>query len=151
VLAALGPRMLELAAERSGGALTYHAAPEATAWARSILGSGPLLAVEQAVLMEQDPAEARRVGREYVAFYLTSATTCGPGAGRVRAGGARQRGQRPTGGRDGGLGRPRAIAERAQADLDAGADHVCLNVLDADPNALPIGSWRVLAPALLGR
>jgi 2-methylisocitrate lyase-like PEP mutase family enzyme len=48
-------------------------------------------------------------------------------------------------------GGPEAIAERAQAHLDAGADHVCLNVLDADPNALPIGSWRVLAPALLGR
>src|SRR5215216_4106579 len=71
VLAALGPRMLELAAERSAGALTYHAAPEATAWARSILGSGPLLAVKQAVLLEQDPAEARRIGREYIAFYLT--------------------------------------------------------------------------------
>ena len=71
VLAALGPRMLELAAERSAGALTYNAAPEATAWARSILGSGPLLAVEQAVLLEQDPAEARRIGREYIAFYLT--------------------------------------------------------------------------------
>jgi probable F420-dependent oxidoreductase len=71
VLAALGPRMLELAAERSAGALTYNSAPEATAWARSILGAGPLLAVEQAVLVEDDPAEARRIARESLAFYLT--------------------------------------------------------------------------------
>jgi hypothetical protein len=48
-------------------------------------------------------------------------------------------------------GSPAEISERVDAHLDAGADHVCLNVLDADPNALPIGSWRALAPALLGR
>jgi probable F420-dependent oxidoreductase len=71
VLAALGPRMLELAAERSDGALTYNATPEATAWARSVLGGGPLLAVEQAVVVGQGPAVARRVGRELIAFYLT--------------------------------------------------------------------------------
>ena len=152
VLAALGPRMLELAAERSAGALTYHAAPEATAWARSILGSGPLLAVEQAVLVEQDPAEARRIGREYIAFYLTL-----PNYVRAweRAGFGPE--ELANGGSDRlvdaivAWGGPDAIAERAQAHLDAGADHVCLNVLDADPNALPIGSWRALAPALLGR
>ena len=45
--------MLELAAERSAGALTYHAAPEATAWARSILGAGRLLAVAPAVGVER--------------------------------------------------------------------------------------------------
>lgn len=71
VLAALGPRTLELAAERSAGALTYNAAPEATAWARSILGARPLLAVEQAVVVEEDPAQARRVAHELLAFYLT--------------------------------------------------------------------------------
>ena len=48
-------------------------------------------------------------------------------------------------------GSPEAIAERAQAHLDAGADHVCLQVLDADPNGLPIGAWRSLAPAVAGR
>jgi probable F420-dependent oxidoreductase len=152
VLAALGPRMLELAAERSAGALTYHAAPEATAWARSILGSGPLLAVEQAVLLEQDPAEARRVGREYIAFYLAL-----PNYLRAWERGGFGPEELANGGSDRlvdamvAWGGPDAIAERAQAHLDAGADHVCLNVLDADPNALPIGSWRALAPALLGR
>jgi probable F420-dependent oxidoreductase len=152
VLAALGPRMLELAAERSAGALTYHAAPEATAWARSILGSGPLLAVEQAVLVEQDPAEARRIGREYIAFYLTLPTylraweRAGFGPEELANGGSDRLVDAIV-----AWGGPDAIAERAQAHLDAGADHVCLNVLDADPNALPIGSWRALAPALLGR
>jgi hypothetical protein len=47
-------------------------------------------------------------------------------------------------------GSPEAIAERVQAHLEAGADHVCLHVLDPDPNALPTGAWRTLAPALLG-
>jgi probable F420-dependent oxidoreductase len=151
VVAALGPRMLELAAERSAGALTYNATPESTARARSILGSGPLLAVEQAVLPERDPAEARRVGRESIAFYLTLPNY-------VRAWERAGFGPEDLG--DGGSdrlvdamvawGSPEAIADRVQAHLDAGADHVCLQVLDADPSALPIGGWRALAPALLG-
>jgi probable F420-dependent oxidoreductase len=152
MLAALGPRMLELAAERSAGALTYHAAPEATAWARSILGAGPLLAVEQAVLVEDDPAQARRIGREYIAFYLTLPNY-------VRA--WERAGFGPEDRADGGSdrlvdavvawGSPEAIAERVTAHLEAGADRVCLQVLDPDPNALPMGSWRALAPASLGR
>ena len=133
MLAALGPRMLELAAERSAGALTYHSTPEATAWARSILGGGSLLAVEQAVLLEEDASEARRIGREYIAFYLTLPNyvraweRAGFGPEDLAAGGTDGQGIR------------------------TGADHVCLHPLDADPNALPIGAWRTLAPALHGR
>jgi probable F420-dependent oxidoreductase len=152
VLAALGPRMLELAAERSAGALTYNSAPEATAWARSILGAGPLLAVEQAVLVEDDPAEARRIARESLAFYLTL-----PNYVRAweRAGFGPE--ERADGGSDRlvdamvAWGSPDAIAERVRAHLEAGADHVCLQVLDPDPNALPMEGWRALAPALLQR
>ena len=152
VLAALGPRMLELAAERAAGALLYNTPPEVTASARSVLGAGPLLAVEQAVLVEDDPAEARRIGREFIAFYLTL-----PNYLRAwdRAGfGPEERA-------DGGSarlvdavvawGRPVAIAERVRAHLEAGADHVCLQVLESDPNGLPVASWRALAPALLRR
>jgi probable F420-dependent oxidoreductase len=152
VLAALGPRMLELAAERSAGALTYNAAPEATAWARSILGSGPLLAVEQAVAVEEDPAEARRIAREYIAFYLTLPNyvraweRAGFGPEDLGSGGSDRLVDAMV-----AWGSPEAIAERAQAHLDAGADHVCLQVLDADPNGLPIGAWRSLAPAVLER
>jgi hypothetical protein len=48
-------------------------------------------------------------------------------------------------------GSPQAVSERVDAQLDAGADHVCLHALDADPNALPVDAWRSLAPALRGR
>jgi probable F420-dependent oxidoreductase len=152
VLAALGPRMLELAAERSAGALTYHAAPEATAWARSILGSGPVLAVEQAVVVEQDPATARRIAREYLAFYFTL-----PNYVRAWERAGFEPGDLADGGSDRLVdavvvwGSPGAIAERVDAHLEAGADHVCLQVLDRDPNALPMEAWRALAPALLSR
>jgi len=152
VLAALGPRMLELAAERAAGALLYNTPPEVTASARSVLGAGPLLAVEQAVLVEDDPAQARRIGREFIAFYLTL-----PNYLRAwdRAGFGPE--ERADGGSDRlvdavvAWGRPEAIAERVRAHLEAGADHVCLQVLEPDPNGLPVASWRALAPALLGR
>ena len=152
VLAALGPRMLELAAERAAGALLYNNPPEATAAARSTLGPGPLLGVEQAVVVEDDPEAARRVGREFIAFYLTLPNY-------VRA--WERAGFGPEDHADGGsdrmvdavvaCGSPEAIAERVRAHLDAGADHVCLQVLESDPNALPLAGWRALAPALLGR
>ena len=48
-------------------------------------------------------------------------------------------------------GSAEAVAGRVDAHLDAGADHVCLQVLDPDPNGLPTSGWRALAPALLGR
>jgi len=152
VLAALGPRMLELAAERSAGALTYHAAPEATAWARSILGSGPVLAVEQAVVVERDPATARRIAREFLAFYFTL-----PNYVRAWERAGFEPGDLADGGSDRlvdavvAWGSPDAIADRVDAHLEAGADHVCLQVLDRDPNALPMEAWRALAPALLRR
>jgi probable F420-dependent oxidoreductase len=69
VLAALGPKMLALAAEHADGAHPYNVPPEHTARAREILGSDKLLAPEQAVLLETDPTEARRIGREHVAIY----------------------------------------------------------------------------------
>jgi len=152
VLAALGPRMLALAAERSAGALTYNATPEATAWARSILGAGPLLAVEQAVVVEDDPAEARRIARGLLAFYMTL-----PNYLRAweRIGFGPE--DRTEGGSDRMVdavvawGGPEAIAERVRAHLDAGADHVCLQVLDPDPDGVPMAGWRALAPTLLTR
>jgi probable F420-dependent oxidoreductase len=152
VLAALGPRMLELAAERSAGALLYNNPPEATAAARSTLGSGPLLAVEQAVVVEDDPATARRIGREFIAFYLTL-----PNYVRAweRAGFGPE--DRADGGSDRMVdavvawGSPEVVAARVAAHLGAGADHVCLQVLESDPNGLPLAGWRSLAPALLGR
>jgi probable F420-dependent oxidoreductase len=152
ILAALGPRMLALAAERSAGALLYNTPPETTATARSILGPEPLLAVEQAVLLEEDPAEARRIAREFIAFYTTLPNYTGAWD---RAGLGPE--ERAEGGSDRlvdavvAWGGPEAITERVRAHLDAGADHVCVQVLDPDPNGLPMAGWRALAPTLLGR
>jgi probable F420-dependent oxidoreductase len=152
VLAALGPRMLALASERAAGALLYNTPPQTTAWARSVLGSGPLLAAEQAVLLEEDPAAARRIAREFIAFYLPL-----PNYTRAwdRAGFGAQ--ERADGSSDRMVdavvawGGPEAIAERVRAHLDAGVDHVCLQVLDPDPDGLPMAGWRALAPALRQR
>jgi probable F420-dependent oxidoreductase len=152
VLAALGPRMLELAAERSAGALLYNATPEVTASARPLLGPEPLLAVEQAVLLEEDPAAARRAGREFIAFYLTL-----PNYTRAWERGGFGPDEWAEGGSDRlvdamvAWGGPEAIADRVRAHLDAGADHVCLQVLGPDPDGVPMTGWRALAPALLAR
>jgi probable F420-dependent oxidoreductase len=152
VLAALGPRMLALAAERSAGALTYNATPEATASARSILGAGPLLAAEQAVVVEDDPAEARRIARGLLAFYMTLPNylraweRLGFGPEDLAGGGSDRMVDTVV-----AWGGPQAIAERVRAHLDAGADHVCLQVLGADPDGLPMAGWRALAPTLLSR
>jgi probable F420-dependent oxidoreductase len=152
VLAALGPRMLALAAERSAGALTYNASPEATAWARSILGAAPLLAVEQAVVVEDDPAEARRIARGLLAFYMTLPNylraweRTGFGPEDLAEGGSDRMVDAVV-----AWGGPAAIAERVRAHLDAGADHVCLQVLGPDPDGVPMAGWRALAPTLLSR
>lgn len=150
VLAALGPKMLALAAERADGAHPYNVPPEHTARARGILGPDKLLAPEQAVLLETDPAEARRIGRAHLAIYLglpnytnnlrrfgiTDDDLAGDGSDRlvdmlVAWGDAD------------------AIRARVQAHHDAGADHVAVQVLNAHRTEVPLDDWRELAPALL--
>ena len=85
VLAALGPRMLELAAARSVGAHPYFVPVEHTAAARATLGDGPLLAPEVAVVLETDPGRAREVARSYAAIYLpTPNYAAQPAALRIR-------------------------------------------------------------------
>src|ERR1700693_2421886 len=71
ILAALGPKMLELSGERADGAHPYNVNPEHTAEARKILGSQPYLCPEQAVVLETDPEKARAIGRAFLALYLT--------------------------------------------------------------------------------
>src|SRR5437868_15396287 len=70
VLAALRPKMLELAAERADGAHPYNVNTEHTARARKILGAGRYLCPEQAVVLETDPAKAREIGRQFLELYL---------------------------------------------------------------------------------
>ncbi|MGH2590965.1 MAG: LLM class F420-dependent oxidoreductase, partial [Actinomycetota bacterium] len=73
VLAALGPRMLGLAAERTLGAHPYFVPVEHSAFARRRLGPGPVLAVEQTVVLESDPAKARAIARAFAGGYLQTA------------------------------------------------------------------------------
>src|SRR5207249_213338 len=70
VIAALGPRMLKLAAERGDGAHCFLVTPEHTAQARALLGPGKLLCPEQKILLETNPGRAREIARPFVARYI---------------------------------------------------------------------------------
>jgi len=151
VLAALGPKMLRLAAERSAGAHPYFVPVEHTLGARKTLGQGPLLAVEQAVVLEADPSLARTVAREHMAIYLglpnyvNNLKRLGFTDEDIAQGGSDRLVDAIVawGGID-------VVVKRVREHHDAGADHVCLQLLDTDPRALPLRQWRALAPALLG-
>lgn len=149
VLAALGPRMLRLAAERTAGALPYFVPPEHTAIARETMGSEPLLAVEQMIVLDPDPSTARATARQHMAIYLQAPNYTNNLA---------RLGFDESDVADGGSDRlvdaivvwgtmDDALA-RVQAHLDAGADHVCAQVLHSDMAHLPLPEWRELAAAL---
>jgi probable F420-dependent oxidoreductase len=150
VLAALGPRMLQLAAERAGGALPYFVPPEHTARARQILGDR-FLAVEQAVVLESDMAKAREIARSHMSLYLTLPNY----VSNLRRLGFSDA-DFANGGSDRlvdaivACGDITAAINRVRAHQSAGADHVCIQVLPAEPQALPMPQWRELASALLG-
>ena len=150
VLAALGPKMLGLAAERTDGAHPYNVPPEHTARAREILGPGKLLAPEQAVVLETDPVEARRIGRTHVATYrdlpnyMNNLRRFGITDDDLADGGSDRLVDMIVAWGDVG-----AIRARVQAHLDAGADHVAVQVVTRHRGALPLAEWRELAPALL--
>ncbi|MFN6121520.1 MAG: LLM class F420-dependent oxidoreductase [Actinomycetes bacterium] len=151
VIAALGPKMLELARTRSAGTHPYLVTPELTAQARAGIGDG-LVASEQGVVLETDPATARGIARMHLATYLNLPNY---------ANNWKRQGFTDDDIANGGSDRlvdalvawgdDAAIAARVQAHRDAGADHVCVQVLTSDPRALPVDEWRALAPALLGR
>jgi probable F420-dependent oxidoreductase len=148
VLAALGPKMLELARTRAGGSHPYLVVPEHTATARAALGDGPLLAPEQAVVLSTDPDRARGLARAHLAVYLGLPNYVNSW---FRQGFTED--DTLEGGSDAlvdalvAWGDEDAIAARVQAHRDAGADHVCLQVLGED---LPMADWRRLGEALNG-
>jgi len=150
VLAALGPRMLRLAAERADGAHPYLVTPEHTALARDALGEGPLLAVEQAAVLETDPVVAREIARGHLSIYLglpnyaNNWRRLGFTDDDIAAGGSDRLVDALV-----VWGDEATIAERVRAHHDAGADHVCVQVLPADATSVPIDGWARLAPALL--
>jgi probable F420-dependent oxidoreductase len=146
VLAALGPKMLELSAERANGAHTYLVTPEHTAKARAQLGPAPWLVVEQAAVLESDPAAARAIGRRHVARYLDlpNYTNNLRRLGFAREDTADRGSDRLVDGLVawGGLD---AVAARVNDHLAAGADQVCVQVFDTDPHGLPLRQWREIA------
>jgi probable F420-dependent oxidoreductase len=151
VLAALGPKMLRLAADRSAGAHPYFVPVEHTAFARQTIGPEPVLLPELAAVLERDPDTARRIARQHTGTYASSPNY---------ANNLRRLGWKDADLDDGGSDRLvdaivawgdlEAIVGRVQAHLDAGADHVAVQVLRADPAELPVADLRELAAVLLG-
>lgn len=150
VLAALGPKMLELAADRALGSHPYFVPVEHTAFAREALGSGPMLCPEQAVVVSTDPEVARATARTHMATYLglpnytNNLRRFGWDDDDLGGGGSDALVDAIV-----AWGDVDAIVARVRAHLEAGADHVCLQVLDPDASALPMRQWRDLAPAVL--
>ena len=152
VLAALGPKMLELARDRAAGAHPYLVTPEHTQIARDTLGDGPLVLPEQHVVFETDPTRARAVARESLSVYLQLPNYVNNW---------RRLGFSEDDFADGGSDRlvdhivvwgdEATIAARVQAHFDAGADHVCIQACTgAERTDFPRAEWRALAPALVG-
>lgn len=149
VLAALGPRTIALAGERSAGAHPYLTTPEHTAQAREILGAGPLLAPEQKVVLETDPDKARSIARDGVQMYLGLPNYLNNW---------RRLGFSEADFADGGSDRlidalvawgdVDSVVRRVTQHHEAGADHVNLQAL-SDAPGLPRQEWRRLADALL--
>jgi probable F420-dependent oxidoreductase len=148
-LAALGPRMLELSAERSLGAIPYFIPVEHTRFARERLGPDALLAPELACVLDTDDDRARETARRYAQLYLrlrnytdnllrfgfTEEDIADGGSERLINAVVPQ-------------GSAEQIAEIVRAHLDAGADHVCLQPLGGD--GIPREQWTALASALIG-
>jgi probable F420-dependent oxidoreductase len=149
VLAALGPKMLELAAAKALGSHTYFVPVEHTAAAREALGDGPMLCPEQAVVLSTDAEVARAAARQHMATYLglpnytNNLRRLGWGDDDLSDGGSDRLVDAIV-----AWGDEDAIAARIRQHLDAGADHVCLQVLTPDATALPMPEWRALAPTV---
>jgi probable F420-dependent oxidoreductase len=149
LLAALRPRMLELARDRTAGAHPYFVPVEHTAIARERLGAGPVLAPEVSIVLETDPSAARARARSFMSLYLQLPNY----TNNLRDLGWSDE-DLADGGSDAlvdaivGWGDVDTVAARVRAHLDAGADHVCLQPVAA-PVELAVGELERLAPALL--
>lgn len=148
VLAALGPKMLELARTRAAGAHPYNVTVEHTALARAALGPEAVVAPEMAVALTTDADRARTLGRKHLEHYLllenytNNLRRLGFGDDDFASGGSDRLIDALV-----AWGDEEAIAARVQEHRDAGADHVCIQALIED--GLPKETWRELAPALI--
>jgi probable F420-dependent oxidoreductase len=151
ILAALGPKMLELSRDLADGAHPYLVTPQHTAEAREILGDGPLLAVEQAVAPTDDREEALRLARSHLSRYMRAPNyrnswlrqgfreedLSGEGSERLAEGLV-------------AWGSEDDIRGRVREHLSAGADQVCVQVVTDRRTEDLREMWRSLAPVLLG-
>jgi probable F420-dependent oxidoreductase len=140
VVAALGPKVLKLAAQRSAGAHPYLTTPEHTGWARNLVGNTVFLAPEHKVILSTDADEARAIGRKTVDFYLnlsnylnnwkrlgfTDDDIAKPGSDKLIDAVVAH-------------GTADNVAKRLNEHLQSGADHVTIQVL---------GGWDKLVPTL---
>lgn len=149
ILAALGPKMLALSAEKADGAHPYFSTPDHTALARDIIGPDKFLAPEQMVFLETDPERARRVARDNMARYLQLPNY----TNNLKRSGFTDEDISSVSDRlvDAIVlwGDLDAIVAKVREHVDAGADHVCVQALVEDPTDLPMDDWRRLAEALL--
>jgi probable F420-dependent oxidoreductase len=146
VLAALGPRMLELAAERADGAHPYFVPVDHTRVARKHLGPEPCLAVEQTAVLTTDLGEGRRVARAFARHYLalpnyannlrrlgwSESDVAGEGSDAIIDAVI-------------AIGDVDAIVARVRAHLDAGADHVCVQLRAERSQDPSLDAYRELA------
>ncbi len=149
LIAALHPKMLELAATQADGTHPYFVPTEHTAKVRAQIGAEPWICVEQAVILESDSAKARAAARQHMSFYVTQLPNY-------------RNNLKALGWRDADFengcsdrlvdaivawGSPEKIRERVDAHLAAGATHVCLQALRADRSPLPdLRALEMLAP-----
>jgi probable F420-dependent oxidoreductase len=152
LLAALGPRMLALSAEKADGPLLYFQTPEHTKEVRASLGPEACIVTVQMVVMEDDPADARAAARRMLDLYsflpsfVTHFERQGFSADEFDDGGSNRL-------IDGIFARGDAelAAQRVRDQLSAGADHVAVQViLPTWPHGVPLRQWRELAGALAG-
>ena len=148
MIGALGPKMLQLSAERTAGAHPYFTTPQHTAEARALMGAKPLIAPEIAVIFETDKDKARATARKFMSTYTrlpnyaNNLMRLGFTQDDVTNQSDRLVDEIVT------WGTLDKIAARIKEHHDAGANHVCVQVLAHDPLELPMAGWRELSALL---
>jgi probable F420-dependent oxidoreductase len=150
VLAALGPKMLALAAQQADGAFPYLQTPDHTAMARQALGSDALLVVEQMAVVDESPSAARELARRHLSHYLplpnyqANLARLGFGEDDLADGGSDRLVDALF-----AWGDVKAVASRVQEQRSAGADHVAVQVIMPSGRSPATQEWRELSGVLL--